>query len=274
MSNRRSQVFIRSVWAYNLDEEFSLIHALLQQYRFVAIDTEFPGFIYRSQMPDFLLAAEEFYVLLKSNVDNLQLIQVGLTLFDDNGNLPDLGTHGAFCYAWEFNLRDFDIRSHRYAPESINFLSSNGFDFDLLHIHGIDSGLFAQRLVASRLVGSGSNVEWVTFSGAYDFGYLIKILMGQPLPVRRVDFMRLLTFFFGERLFDVKSIMRHCHGLYGGLEQVARTLNVISAGGRPHRAGANSVLAFQTFLEIRNRFFVDVDVSRHAGEVHGLEKLR
>ncbi|KAG1354126.1 CCR4-associated factor 1-related protein [Cocos nucifera] len=270
MSNRRSQVLIRPVWAYNLDNEFFLIHVLLQQYRFVAIDTEFPGFIYRSRRPHFLLSAEEFYDLLKSNVDHLHLIQVGLTLFDDNGNLPDLGTDGAFCYAWEFNLRDFDIRSHRYAPESINFLRSNGLDFDRLRTHGIDSGIFAQRLVASRLVGSGSNVEWVTFSGAYDFGYLIKILMGQPLPERREDFMRLLTFFFGERLFDVKTIMRYCHGLYGGLEQVARTLNVISAVGRPdHRAGSNSILASQTFLEMKNRFFVNVDVSTHAGQLHG-----
>ncbi|XP_010920209.1 probable CCR4-associated factor 1 homolog 11 [Elaeis guineensis] len=268
-----SQVLIRSVWAYNLDEEFSLIHTLLQQYRFAAIDTEFPGFIYHSRRPH-LLSAEEFYVLLKSNVDHLHLIQVGLTLFDANGNLPDLGTHGAVYYAWEFNLRDFDIYSHCFAPESINFLSSNGFDFDHLRTYGIDSSLFAQRLVASHLVGSDSNIEWVTFSGAYDFGYLIKILMGSPLPERREDFMRLLTSFFGERLFDIKTIMRYCDGLYGGLEQVARTLNVVSTVGRPRRAGSNSVLASRTFLEMRNRFFIDRDMTMHAGAPHGLNFTR
>ncbi|KAG1354130.1 hypothetical protein COCNU_07G002420 [Cocos nucifera] len=114
---------------------------------------------------------------------------------------PNLSTYGAFCDAWEFNLRNFDIHNHRYALESINFLSLNGLDFGSLRTHGIDSGLLAQRLVASRLVRSGSNVEWIIFSNAYGFGYLIKILiMGCPLSERREDFMHALTFFFDESL--------------------------------------------------------------------------
>ncbi|KAK4755709.1 hypothetical protein SAY87_009466 [Trapa incisa] len=63
-------------------------------------------------------------------------------------------------------------------------------------------------------------------SGAYDFGYLIKILVGRALPTRMEDFLDLLHIFFGPRVFDMKYMMRFCNGLYGGLERVAGALEV------------------------------------------------
>ncbi|XP_008778390.1 probable CCR4-associated factor 1 homolog 11 [Phoenix dactylifera] len=104
--------------------------------------------------------------LLKSNVNGLHLIRACLTLSDAKGDLFDFSTHGDFRYEWDFNLRDFDIH-----PESTNFLASDGFNFDLLHIHGIDSGHFAQQLLSSGFVQSVSNIDCITFTGAYDFGY-------------------------------------------------------------------------------------------------------
>lgn len=46
------------------------------------------------------------YHLMRENVPT-KIIQLGLTLSDRHGNLPDLGTDT--CYIWEFNFRDFDI---------------------------------------------------------------------------------------------------------------------------------------------------------------------
>ncbi len=43
------------------------------------------------------------YHVIKMNVDNLKLIQVGITLTDDDGNFPE-GVN-----TWQFNLK-FDIR--------------------------------------------------------------------------------------------------------------------------------------------------------------------
>ena len=62
-------------------------------------DTEFPGVIYQFQP----MSKESYYQNIKKNVDNLKLIQFGITLSDFNGNLPD-----ETC-TWQFNL-NFDLR--------------------------------------------------------------------------------------------------------------------------------------------------------------------
>jgi len=36
---------IRDVWNYNLDEEFSKMRETLEKYPYIAMDTEFPGWL-------------------------------------------------------------------------------------------------------------------------------------------------------------------------------------------------------------------------------------
>lgn len=123
-------VKVRSVWAHNLDEEANLIESLFPSFRLAAVDTEFPGTVHRPSAPAYTLTRKQKYALLKKNVDELHLVQLGLTLFDAGGRLPDLGTGGAARYVWEFNFREFDLRRHAHAPESIALLRSKGVDFD------------------------------------------------------------------------------------------------------------------------------------------------
>ncbi|KAG6468772.1 hypothetical protein ZIOFF_073465 [Zingiber officinale] len=245
-----SRVEVRSVWAHNLDEEFSLIRSALPFHPFVALDTEYPGVVVTSKGPYCTLTLPQRYDLIRANVEALRIVQVGLTLSDAAGNLPcALYSDGTYVrYVWEFNFRDFDISRDRYAPSSVELLKANGIDFQKNQIWGIDSCRFAQHLATSGLLSFGhfSPVSWVTFQGAYDFAFLVKMLTCDcELPKTVREFLHHVHFFFGKRVFDVKHLSKHCRGLYGGLERVASTVQVERAVGSRHQSGSDSLLTWQ-----------------------------
>ena len=63
------------------------------------------------------------------------------------------------------------------------------------------------------------------FPSGYDFGYLLKMLTGKLLPDTENDFFELLKIFF-PTIYDVKYLMKSCKNLKGGLEEVAKQLEV------------------------------------------------
>lgn len=78
---------IKNVWMHNVEEEFRKISNLIDEgFTWVAMDTEFPGILYNyvidSNQP------ELGYRILKLNVDNLKLIQAGITLAKETGEKP------------------------------------------------------------------------------------------------------------------------------------------------------------------------------------------
>ena len=75
---------IIDVWSRNLDEEIEKISSLLEDYPIVAMDTEFPGFFWRSEGQ----GQDAGYKFIKTNVDQLKLIQVGISLANKNGEMP------------------------------------------------------------------------------------------------------------------------------------------------------------------------------------------
>ncbi|XP_042404555.1 probable CCR4-associated factor 1 homolog 9 [Zingiber officinale] len=134
-------VRVRRVWASNLELEFSIIAQVLPRFPMVSFDTEFcccteSTKLYQNnkctllpQKPHYLLSADERYAFLKANVERSKLTQLGLTLFDSDGNLPG-GVGEAFI--WEFNFCDFDV-----CRDKLDY-NSDGIDFRMLFLQGID----------------------------------------------------------------------------------------------------------------------------------------
>ncbi|KAB5564941.1 hypothetical protein DKX38_004995 [Salix brachista] len=140
---------------------------------------------------------------MKYNVDLLKIIQLGMTLSDSQGNLH---------YAWQFSFRDFNIEHDPC------------IDLKKNRETGIDSSDFAWMVLSSGLVFSNSSITWSTFHGAYDFGFLIRILTRRELPSDMASFLGMVSFFFGVRVYDTKFMMGSISGLRGGLERVAKLL--------------------------------------------------
>uniref|UniRef100_A0A7N0RF18 poly(A)-specific ribonuclease n=1 Tax=Kalanchoe fedtschenkoi TaxID=63787 RepID=A0A7N0RF18_KALFE len=273
------RIFIREVWASNLDAEFRLIQDSVDQFNYISMDTEFPGVVFRPKgisahdLRHYLRCRTpaDHYAVLKSNVDALKLIQVGLTLSDHRGNLPDLGSGLSSFYIWEFNFKDFDAATDEYAPDSLELLKRQGIDFEKNREQGIDSSRFAELMMSSGLVCSDS-VTWVTFHSAYDFGYLVKALTRRLLPESMEEFLEVLKVLFGTRVYDLKYMIKFCNRLCGGLDKVAGALKVRRAVGKCHQAGSDSLLTWQAFQKMRDLYFVeDGSAEKHAGVLYGLE---
>lgn len=132
-----------------------------------------------------------------------------------------------------------------YAPDSIELLQKSGIDFQRHEEIGIEPNDFAELLITSGLVCS-EDVKWISFHryvrplsrlaldglqpghhSGYDFGYILKILSGAPLPSSEEEFFNLLYIWF-PAIFDVKYMIRSVKVFKGGLQDMADEFGVRS----------------------------------------------
>eukprot|EP01083_Nonionella_stella_P221852 792187_1 len=101
---------IVDVWSTNLNEAISQMEDLIEHYPFIAVDTEFPGFISRSLAHEHhWLGGDNGYPLVSDNVNTLKMIQLGLTFYNEKGETPSPHT------TFQFNFQ-FDIKNDIFAP--------------------------------------------------------------------------------------------------------------------------------------------------------------
>lgn len=246
------------------------------------------------------------YQCLRTNVDMLKIIQLGIALFNEDGETPPArpnsqdsgelssgrrnGTAGTgpLPYAWQFNFK-FSLADDMYNQTSIESLQQAGIDFALLERDGIDPHEFASLLIPSGLV-CFENVRWISFHGGYDFGYLTKLMICRPLPNDEVEFDQIMKLYFPST-YDVKHLLKHAIKLHNsgmltpadpstievlqkfeaksGLENIGETLKIKRVGAA-HQAGSDALLTGRVFFALREKIFNGEISDEHLGKVWGL----
>jgi len=255
MSNMPSQLRIIDVWDSNFFEEYEKIVELSKDYPYIAMDTEFPGIVEvpRSRTSDYE------YQLVKINVDELKLIQLGITLFDKNGKTPP-----GPC-TWQFNFK-YDVDVDKSLKQSINVLREAGINFEKHKTNGIDHHTFSYYLTSSGLV-LDSNKTWICFQGNQDFGYMYRVLSNRPVPDSEDAFLDETKIYF-PNLFDIKYMKHEFDELRGGLQRLGDALH-LDRVGQMHQAGSDSWLTGLAFFKLLNTYHKDKDLEDYRNVIFG-----
>jgi CCR4-NOT transcription complex subunit 7/8 len=227
---------ICNVWAWNFDEEFdALLNAVVStsgSSAVLALDMEFPGFLKEEPR---VCAKGERYQALRENVDFMWPIQLGVAVASASGTLKG---------AWTFNLR-FDADKDPSSASGMAFLRRVGVDFARHRNEGIPAAMIGRRLASSSLVGWHRQAPWwLTFSGSYDLGFLLKLLScGRPLPGEAASFDKALSVVCPWRHELRDQLPR------GSLEVLGKQ-HGIPRRGQAHTAGSDALLTLELFLQL------------------------
>lgn len=293
---------IREVWRHNLEQEMAVLRQLILKYPYVSMDAEFPGIVARPIGNFAGSKAEYHYQTLRCNVDILKPIQVGITLWTPEGEIPPQQPDPALVNqmknrsvysnnlmylpcTWVFNFH-FDLDQDMYADSSIELLKQSGVDFQ----RHLEMGIFLEQFGA-LLTTSGlafcEEINWLSFHSGYDFGYLIKLLTDDALPEdQHVFFEQVRTFF--PRLWDIKFILRHAQKQRGGnrlTPEGARVIDSLGSKsglqdladelgcpriGSAHTGGSDAWLTGSVFWAMRNKIFGGFIDDHLANQIYGL----
>lgn len=252
--------FIVNVWEENLEEEMTKIRHLIEHYTFISMDTEFPGVVAKP-VGNFQSHSSFLYQQLRCNVDLLKIIQLGITLSDEEGKKPTPCT-------WQFNF-EFSLKNDMYSQESIELLMKAEIDFDRHQANGIKIEDFGDLLITSGMVMT-PNIYWISFHSSYDFGYLMKVLTCNALPEKEEDFFDLLSILF-PNFFDMKYMMKGSKYLKKGLQEIADDL-CVQRKGVQHQAGSDSYLTCITFFKTREFLFNEnIFEDKNINKLFGIE---
>lgn len=251
---------IVEVWAENLDEEMSNIRKAIYEYPYVSMDTEFPGVVAKP-LGNFATTSNFHFHSLRINTKILKLIQLGITLGDADGKMPQICT-------WQFNF-EFDLANDMYSQNSIDLLLNANLNFRKHKEEGINPDIFGRALLTSGLVMNDS-IYWISFHSSYDYAYLIKVLTGAALPESETDFCKLLEALF-PNFYDIKYMLRNTTMTKKGLQEIADNMKVDRIGIQ-HQAGSDSYVTLGIFYAVRDSLLEGLqDTGIVMNKLYGLE---
>lgn len=176
------------------------------------------------------------------NVNELKLIQIGITIADQMGRTPTP------ISTWQFNMH-FDMSIDKYNSESIEMLKKAGLNFEKHSRIGISHELFAQYLKSSGLV-QNPDLTWIAFNSSFDFAYMVKLLEGSDecaqLPTSKYEFLKKCNQYF-PNFYDVKQLEISTGSL---AEQAIKS--DIKWEGNSHQAGSDSLVTMKLFCSQGN----------------------
>ena len=244
--NNKFEEKIIDVYQDNFIKEIKRIGKYLKQYPYIGMDTEFPGIVY----PCTSTNSDFYYQYIKTNVDKLKLIQLGITLTNAKGEKPPNTT------TWQFNLK------------FISLLYNCGINFNKLKKEGISHRLFAEYLTISGMV-LNENIVWISFNGFSDFAYLLRLLTGDILPDNTNEFLELLKIYF-PNAYDIKYLIKENDSYKGGLVKISKELN-IERKGEVHQAGSDSLVTSEVFFKlIENNSISKNDINYGKNIMYGI----
>lgn len=251
-------------------------------------------------MGAFTTRADYHYQTLRCNVDLLKVIQLGITLFDENGDMPPPQVNeepGLSPYrnsllpcpcTWQFNFQ-FSVTEDMCNSESINFLTEHGLDLEQHEQNGIDPSEFGAMLISSGMA-MFEDVKWISFHSGYDFAYLVKLMLCKELPEDEAEYRDLMNLYFPS-IYDIKYMIKHAQkthsvnsntltpaavgilnnlGQKSGLQDLADELG-IKRMGVAHQAGSDSLLTGKVFWDVKKNIFSgNVDDEKYLGQIWGL----
>lgn len=273
MSNENSQSKINEnildktgiieVYKENFLKEINILSELSEDYNYIGMDTEFPGTVFSINN----MSEDFYYKSLKTNVNKLKLIQLGITIMNEKGEYPKNYPY----HTWQFNL-EFDKNIDKYHPTSMNLLKQSGIDFEKLKKRGINHKIFAEYLMTSNLV-LNPDIKWVSFQGSYDFGYLLRLLLGKELPEKEEDFIDLLDLYF-MNYYDIRMLVKGYQNMQGGLNRLADQLKV-QRMGTIHQAGSDSMLTLDVFFKLIQGGYINENKLKELKNIiHGIGEGR
>jgi CCR4-NOT transcription complex subunit 7/8 len=250
-------------------------------------------------MGNFMSKSDYHYQTIRANVDMLKVIQLGITLWTADGELPpqqlDLPLGRANNYnslstpcTWQFNFK-FSLEDDMYAEDAVALLKKSGVDFEKAAESGIDPTIFGSLLITSGLV-TDRNVTWVSFHSGYDFGYLVKIMFPAQLPENEDSWLEFVRTFF-PRIWDIKFLFRHAQrlaqrgvlnqqgtaimnamGTRSSLQDLADELGC-SRVGQSHTAGSDAWLTGLTFWQLKQKLYSGTIQEEHNGQIWGINNV-